>query len=227
MTTTPTQIRADRSQRAVVLLQSLEWTPSPLAGVDRKMLERNGDEVALATTVVRYAPNSSFSSHTHTKGEEFLVLEGIFSDEHGSYPPGTYIRNPPGSEHTPFSDDGCTIFVKLRYMKFTETERVVVDTNTAAWSATEQDGYTILPLFSDPAGDEDVCMERLTPKTTVAWEVPEGGEEILVVEGDLITPQGKHEKGTWLRNPQAGSVEYQSNTGCLLWIKRRHLPSPA
>ncbi|TNE47834.1 MAG: cupin [Deltaproteobacteria bacterium] len=227
MTTTPTLIRADRSQPANVSLQSLEWTPSPLAGVDRKMLERNGDEVALATTVVRYAPDSSFSSHTHARGEEFLVLEGVFSDEHGSYPPGTYIRNPPGSKHTPFSKEGCTIFVKLRYMKLSETERVVVDTNTATWITSDQEGHTLLRLFMDPEGDEDVTMERLAEGASVSWEIPQGGEEILVVEGDLTTPKGTYTQGTWLRHPQKGTATYSTSQGCLLWIKRRHLPSPA
>ncbi|RHY06439.1 hypothetical protein DYB36_006402 [Aphanomyces astaci] len=57
------------------------------------MLDRDGDEVALATTLVRYAPNSTFPSHKHDAGEEFLVLEGTLHDDHGAYPTGTYVRN--------------------------------------------------------------------------------------------------------------------------------------
>ena len=66
-----------------------------------------------ATTIVRYAPNSHFSKHSHTGGEEFIVLDGIFQDEHGDYSAGTYVRNPPTTSHTPRSDQGCIIFVKL------------------------------------------------------------------------------------------------------------------
>jgi hypothetical protein len=33
-------------------------------------------EVARATSIVRYAPQSRFSPHTHGGGEEFLVLDG-------------------------------------------------------------------------------------------------------------------------------------------------------
>lgn len=71
-------------------------------------------EVARATSIVRYAPESRFAEHIHELGEEFLVLEGMFSDEHGDYGAGTYVRNPPGSSHSPYTVDGCTIFVKLR-----------------------------------------------------------------------------------------------------------------
>jgi anti-sigma factor ChrR (cupin superfamily) len=106
----PMEIRSDFQQREVVYTPDLPWSPSPLPGVDRRMLDRVGDEVARATSIVRYEPGSRFSAHTHDLGEEFLVLEGIFSDEHGDYPTGTYVRNPPGSSHRPYTVDGCTIF---------------------------------------------------------------------------------------------------------------------
>jgi len=98
-------INADFSARAVVDTASMPWVPSPLAGVERKMLDRDGGEVARATSVVRYAAGSAFEPHEHGGGEEFFVLEGVFSDEHGDYPAGTYVRNPPGSRHRPFSRD--------------------------------------------------------------------------------------------------------------------------
>lgn len=99
------KLHADLSQRVVVESESLDWVDSPMVGVQRRMLERDGEEVARATSIVRYAPDSHFSAHTHGGGEEFLVLEGIFSDEYGDYPAGTYIRNPVGSTHTPFSKE--------------------------------------------------------------------------------------------------------------------------
>jgi anti-sigma factor ChrR (cupin superfamily) len=71
------------------------------------MLDRIGDEIARATPMVRYAPGSHFSSHTHEGGGEFLVLEGVFTDEHGDSPTSTYVRNPPTSRHTPGSEPGC------------------------------------------------------------------------------------------------------------------------
>ena len=127
------ELNADFLQRVAVHAAQLPWTPSPMAGVHRRMLDRIGDEVARATSIVRYAPHSHFSPHTHGGGEEFLVLDGVFSDEHGDFGPGTYVRNPPGSRHTPGSAKGCTILVKLRQMDPDDQEHVRIDTTTAAW----------------------------------------------------------------------------------------------
>ena len=122
------RINADLSQRAVVASDALPWVASPLPGVERRMLERDGDEVARVTSLVRYAPNSHFSAHTHSGGEEFLVLEGTFSDDYGDFPAGTYVRNPVGSKHTPHTDGGCLILVKLWWMHPDDQEFVRVDT---------------------------------------------------------------------------------------------------
>ena len=106
-------LNSDFGARAAVHAARRDWTPSPIPGVDRRMLDRVGDEVARATSIVRYAAHSRFAPHTHTGGEEFLVLNGVFQDEQGDYPAGAYVRNPPTSSHTPRSEAGCTIFVKL------------------------------------------------------------------------------------------------------------------
>ncbi len=140
-------INADLSQRAVVYSDQLPWVNSPLKGVQRRMLERDGDEVARATSIVRYAPNSAFSAHSHGAGEEFLVLEGVFSDEHGDFGPGMYVRNPPGSRHTPSSAPGCTIFVKLRQMAPDDQEYVRIDTVSAPWQPGEVEGVQVMPLY--------------------------------------------------------------------------------
>jgi anti-sigma factor ChrR (cupin superfamily) len=52
------------------------------------LLERDGGEVARATSIVRYDPGARFDSHLHELGEEILVLDGTLSDEFGSYGPG-------------------------------------------------------------------------------------------------------------------------------------------
>src|SRR6202163_3148780 len=124
-------INAELTERAVVETVDLPWTPSPMPGVARKMLERDGAEVARATSLVRYAAGSRFERHEHGGGEEILVLDGVLSDEQGDYPAGTYIRNPPGSSHAPFSKPGCTLFVKLRQFQADDDAGTVIDTNTA------------------------------------------------------------------------------------------------
>jgi anti-sigma factor ChrR (cupin superfamily) len=102
-------INADFGERVVVHANQMPWIPSPIAGIDRRMLDRIGDDVARATTIESYAPGSAFSAHTHTGGEEHLVLAGVFQDEHGDFPAGIYVRNPPTSFHTPSAQNGATI----------------------------------------------------------------------------------------------------------------------
>ena len=128
------RINADFDQPALVVPAEKDWVRSPESGVERLMLDRIGDEVARATSIVRYGPGSSFKDHRHDMGEEFLVLDGVFSDEHGEYPTGTYVRNPPGTHHAPFSKDGCRILVKLRQFDADDLTPVEIDTHDeSAW----------------------------------------------------------------------------------------------
>ena len=152
-------LNADFTQRAVVHAATLDWVASPMRGVERRMLDRVGDEVARATSIVRYAPHSHFSPHVHGGGEEFLVLEGVFQDEHGDYGVGSYIRNPPESSHKPGSESGCTIFVKL--WQFAATDRVPVrlDTASVAYVADPaRAGVERIPLFENEF--EHVSLQR-------------------------------------------------------------------
>ena len=110
------QLNADFSQRALIRPTDSPWVASPMPGVERRMLDRIGDEVARATSIVRYAPGSHFDRHVHDGGEEILVLEGVFSDEHGDYPAGTWLRSPDGSAHQPYSETGCLIWVKTGHL---------------------------------------------------------------------------------------------------------------
>src|SRR6201997_1940116 len=160
------KLNADFDARAVIHAARLDWTPSPLLGVDRRMLDRIGDEVARATSIVRYAPHSRFPSHTHGGGEEFLVLDSVFQDEHGDYPAGTYVRNPPASSHTPGSEPGCTIFVKL--WQFDPDDRTPVRIDTSALGsapAPDVPGVDFAVLYE--SARELVLLERWAPGTSV------------------------------------------------------------
>ena len=103
------------TQRVVINTAEQDWIDSPAAGVRRKQLEREEAERGRATSIVEYKPGASFKTHHHPLGEEILVLEGVFSDENGDYPAGTYLRNPPGSSHAPFSEKGCKLLVKVYF----------------------------------------------------------------------------------------------------------------
>lgn len=217
-------INADFDQRAVVRPGDLDWVASPSPGVDRIMLDRIGDEVARATSIVRYAPGSKFSAHTHDGGEEFLVLEGVFSDADGDYTAGTYVRNPPGSEHSPFTEDGCTILVKLRQFDEADLTRKVIDTRGATFLPGSAPGLSVLPLHAH--GTESVALVRWAPGTRFSAHRHWGGEEIFVIEGTFQDEHGDYPAGSWLRSPHLSAHQPFSNVGCLIYVKTGHLPIP-
>lgn len=193
-----------------------------MAGVDRRMLDRIGDEVARATSIVRYAPESHFSAHVHTGGEEFFVLEGVFQDEHGDFPAGTYVRNPPQSSHTPGSVPGCTIFVKLWQFDKGDRTHTRIDTNKMRFVAdAERQGVEILPLFHDDR--EDVVLERWSAGSSQSLSARHG-MEVLVLEGSFEEGGETFEQGSWLRLPKgASSRALVGPKGTKVWIKRDHL----
>lgn len=216
-----TRLRADFSKRAVVRPGEEDWVPSPMPGVERQRLDRIGDEVARATSIVRYAPSSTFEQHTHGGGEEFLVLDGVFSDEHGDYLPGCYVRNPPGSAHTPASRDGCTIFVKLHQFDPADQARVVVPTRDAAFRPGLVPGLSVLPLHQ--FATEQVALVRWAPGTRFSRHRHFGGEEIFVIEGVFEDEHGRYPAGSWLRSPDQSEHTPFSNEGCLIYVKTGHL----
>lgn len=215
------KIRADFSERVSVRPGDEPWVPSPQAGVDRVMLDRIGGEIARATSFVRFAPGSFFPFHEHGGGEEVFVLDGVFEDEHGSYPAGTYLRDPVGTSHTPFTKGGCTLFVKLWQFAPGDTERKVVDTRHGHEEPGQIDGLVIRPLHE--FGGVSVTIERLGPGFSAARTPHRGGEEILVLEGSLALGSENYPKGSWLRDPGGGSAELASETGCTLLVTRGHL----
>ncbi|MFO1081247.1 MAG: cupin domain-containing protein [Reyranellaceae bacterium] len=216
------EINADFSRRAAVHAARLPWVASPMAGVERRMLDRIGGEVARATSIVRYAAGSHFSPHVHGGGEEFLVLDGVFQDEHGDYPAGSYVRNPPTSRHTPGSDAGCVIFVKL--WQFDPADRTEVRLGPAArpWAAVAgRPGVERLDLFRDAS--EDVRLERWAPGTAVALDAA-GGAELLVLDGGFAEGGEDFAAMSWLRLPVGGTARATAGAqGCTVWIKTGHL----
>lgn len=216
------EINADFGARVVVHSADMPWTASPMAGVDRRPLDRIGDEIARATSIVRYAPNSHFSAHTHHGGEEFIVLEGIFQDEYGDFPAGTYVRNPVGTSHTPGSDEGTTIFVKLWQFDPDDQAQLRVDMTRAPSTADpEREGVTITPLFINH--EERVQMETWAPGTSARWDA-DGGAELLMLDGSAAEAGDALSVGSWLRVPDGGQIDLQAGpNGARFWIKTGHL----
>lgn len=217
-------LNADFSQRAVIRPADYRWVDSPMPGVERMMLDRIGDEVARATSLVRYAPNSTFSQHVHGGGEEFFVLEGEFGDEHQVYPTGTYVRNPIGTAHSPrVGEQGCTIFVKLHQFAQEDRTPVVIDTHNSDWSPGLVPGLEVMSLHAYEG--EHVALVKWAPNTEFTAHRHLGGEEILVIEGTFYDEHGEYPAGSWLRSPhQSEHTPYTRDQGALIYVKVGHLP---
>lgn len=217
---------SDFSKNILIDTHASSWQVSPMKGVERKPLDRIGDEIARATSLVKYAPNSHFSGHIHTGGEEFLVLEGVFQDEHGDYPAGTYIRNPPQSSHTPFSEKGCVILVKL--WQFELTDRFQMNINIF-------DKFDKTPVQTELCclyenNHEKVAVLRIKADESYSFSKHEG-LELFVLEGEgTITPTNELtsmpiRQAFWFRQGVDASIVIEANTEMTIWLKYDHLPS--
>jgi anti-sigma factor ChrR (cupin superfamily) len=216
-------LNTDFTRRVVMHTAEMDWQASPSPSVWRKRLDLMDGEYSRVTSVVRYAAESSFHAHGHPAGEEILVLESVFSDEHGDYPAGSYLLNPKGFRHTPFSRAGCVLFVKLCQYGGDGRDKIAVDTRAEPWMAGNHSGLEVLPLYSALDWPETMCLERLAPGTVLPSEVVPGGKEIFVLEGQLDDEDGSYEAGAWLRLPPGSRHAPRSAEGCTYYVKRGHL----
>jgi anti-sigma factor ChrR (cupin superfamily) len=213
-------LNADFNQRALVRFEASDWVASPMPGVNRRMLDRIGDEVARATTIVRFDPGSAFSAHTHDGGEEYLVLDGTFQDEDGDFPAGSYVRNPPTSSHVPAARDGATILVKLHQFDPDDRTQVQIDSGKAAWSEAAP-GVEALALHEDAR--ERVVMEHWAPGTTRSLDAS-GGLEVFVLAGALSDGTDTLGPWDWLRLPVGSEFTATAGPeGARIWVKTGHL----
>ena len=213
-------INMDFSKRVVIETANQAWVASPMAGVWRKPLAREDAERGHATSIVRYEPGARFSAHDHPQGEEILVLEGVFSDETGDYPAGTYFRNPEGFRHAPFSEEGCVILVKLHQFQEDDHEHVVIDTGSAEFQP-GQGNLTVLPLHQH--GSEQVALVRWPAGERFQEHSHMGGEEIYVISGEFKDENGSYPAGTWIRSPHLSRHHPYVEVDTLIWVKVGHL----
>lgn len=220
-------LNADLSQSAGADTQSMAWEASPSATVWRKRLDLFGDEQSRVTSVVRYDPKSNFPAHDHPLGEEILVLTGTFSDEHGDYPAGTFVLNPPGFRHAPRSRRGCTLFVKLRQYEGERRHHVVVDTTTAQWQPGPVPGVDVLPLYSHTAYPETIELLNISGGASLPAKAYPGGVEVFVIDGSFAYDGETFGKGAWLRLPAGSEFGARTKTACRLYMKQGHLAAAA
>ena len=213
-----TSLNGDMKLRACMDTASMEWQPSPSGSVWRRRVHLVGEpESGQVTSVVRYEPGSTFRAHDHPEGEEILVLEGTFSDEHGDWTAGTYLLNPEGFRHAPFSKQGCTLFVKLRQYEGEDREHVCVQTRDLAWEPGSRVGISQKPLYASAA--DTMRLEHWEAGAAPGLVEYAGGAEVFVLRGAFEDEVGRYDEGTWLRLPAGASHTPASPTGCELYVK--------
>ncbi len=205
----------------------MDWAPSPSPTVWRKRLEHRGPpESGHVTSVVRYDRGSRFPSHEHPEGEEIFVLAGVFSDEHGDYPAGSYLLNPEGFSHAPFSEPGCVLFVKLRQYAG-DRPSVRIDTaDPASWrDHPDLDGVRVCPLYAGtaPANPEQIRLVAIDPGAEVPRQEFPAGEEIFVIRGRFRDEHGDYRAGSWVRYAPGTGHTPRALEPCVLYVKKNHL----
>lgn len=225
MTTGTESINGDLSVRAVADTHRMAWAPSPSGSVWRKRVHRVGPaESGQVTSVVRYEPRSRFPAHDHPEGEEILVLEGVFSDEHGNWPAGTYLLNPEGFRHAPFSEPGCVLFVKLRQYPGKARRHVAVDTGGLAWQQASLAALSRKTLYRQAGFSDVTCLEHWAPGAELGTVSYEHGVEFFVLQGEFSDEAGTYSSGGWLRLPAGSQHRPRSVEGCIVYVKTGGLP---
>ncbi len=218
-------INGDLSIRATADTGAMEWASSPSGTVWRKRVHLVGaPESGQVTSVVHYEPGSTFPAHNHPEGEEILVLDGVFSDEHGDWPAGTYLLNPEGFRHAPFSKDGCLLFVKLRQFPGRDRKHLVIDTTALDWEPTDVEGVSRKPLYEQPGFSDVMQIERWAQNTDLGTVEYEDGVEFFVLDGDFDDAEGTYSKGSWLRLPRGAAHRPRTSQGCTVYLKRAGIP---
>ena len=217
---TAASLNGDLTRRIAIDSETLQWSASPGGEVLRKRLHRVGPpESGQVTSLVRYNPGSRFPAHPHPQGEEILVLEGVFSDEHGDWPAGSYLLNPEGFTHAPFSEHGCLLFVKLRQFPGHERKHVVIDTSESAWRSNVRPGVSWKKLYAQEPFTDHMRLERWSEPDTVGQLNFPQGAELFVLSGAFSDSEGIYSQYSWLRLPAGSTLTPEGSGPCELYIK--------
>ena len=215
------RLNMDFEEPVCMLPEKYEWAASPADGISRVALERLSAESGHKTSFVRFRPGSYFPAHKHPLGEEIYVMDGVFSDQFGDYPAGSYLRNPPGSGHRPFTKEGCTLFVKLDQFDSGDKEKVVLRPEEQQWRP-GIGGLQVAPLHS--YGTQSTALVFWPANEVFQRHVHWGGEEIVVLKGEFTDEYGQYPEGSWIRSPHLSEHFPGVKEETLILVKVGHLP---
>lgn len=218
-------LNGDFSRFVVMRTAQMQWTSSPSGSVRRKRLHHVGpEESGQVTSLVRFERGATFPMHAHPDGEEILVLDGVFSDESGDFPAGSYLLNPDGFHHAPHSRDGCLLFVKLRQYPGRERPARQLDTAAMPWEE-RAPGARGKGLFTDggfPGSiwPDSTWLEEWEAGCTREFAAEGGGLELFFLDGEAESREGRLAAGDWVRFPADQPVEITAHAPCAVYVKQ-------
>ncbi|MFV0276127.1 MAG: cupin domain-containing protein [Parahaliea sp.] len=220
MTNDDQSINGDIGRRVVVDTGQMPWSTGFRAGVEQKVLHRVGPvETAQLTAIVRYEPGTRLPRQDTLEGEETLVLEGTLSNKQGDWPAGSYLLNPAGFHHSSWTEQGCTLFVKLRQYPGSGRDQIAVQSRDLPWQLSVRRNAQWKKLYAQEPYTDFMRLEAWdTPAELGQLNFPRG-VELLVIKGGFADALGQYDTHSWLRIPAGGSLAPSSDGYCELYIK--------
>ncbi len=216
------EYNGDFSQRVVILPDDLQWGETEMPGVLFKLFEECRQPYQRRTLLLECLPGSLIKRPDEHAEVEFLVLNGEVADIEGSYPAGTYVRNPDSSTYA-HSEFGCSLFVKLSQIHEDDQQTRIIDTHREnRWLPGPEEGTEIYPLHMWDA--ESMFLIRWGGPASVKPSINPHGEELFVIQGELKDRTGSYPQGSWIRNPAESWQSWQADSGTLIYYKHGHFP---
>ena len=106
------QFQPEDSTRLAIETDKQDWMQVK-EGVRVMVLHEFREEKVVLVSLSATAPGIA---HAHPGGEEIYVMSGEIRDEDGSYPAGTWLRRPRGSEHCPYATQDAVLWVKSGHL---------------------------------------------------------------------------------------------------------------
>lgn len=216
----PQKINENLLTRTAVLYNSLTWYPTIYTGISFGCFESDQEvQEHPVTMLTKFEPGGFFELHGHPGGEEILVLEGTFKDERGVHPPGTYMLNPEGFIHLPYSEEGCLTFVKLRQHGGKTRQQIRVNIFDLPGQPGVIPEIQVKPIYEQIDYPEKVWIEQWQPGTSLSQVVETEVKEIFVIQGTWSDELGDYPPYSWVRYSPNCPYQPASKDGCLLYVK--------
>lgn len=201
----------DYSKRVVLNEKELEYISNSNNTILKKLLSQKENQ---ETAILEMPKNSQLNSNEKFNNVEILVLDGIYINEFGAHPKGTYLKLSNENELHVKTTSGCKIFRKINY--FENSEKLIINTTSTPW----QQGHgnlKVMPLDSQSALVLWPKNEKFIPHSH--W----GGEEIFVVYGKFMDEYGVYPQNSWIRSPHRSFHTPFVEEETLIYVKTGHI----